>query len=143
MFVAFVLTSSYTANLASRLTSEQVTPVINGLGNYKVGYHGSFVASFLMDHLGVANKQLEQTLSERAFEEALSKGAKNGGVDAILDEIPYVWSFLSSRCGYSIVWFTYQSGGFGFVSFLPIYILLIIYKYYCFQMSNTHNYIFL
>ncbi|GLJ29244.1 hypothetical protein SUGI_0576900 [Cryptomeria japonica] len=115
LFVAFILTSSYTANLASRLTAEQITPLINGLGNYKVGYHGSYVGSFLRDNLGIAKKQLDPTLSPLAFEQALSKGAKNGDVDAILDEVPYVRAFLSGRCGYSIVGRRYPNGGFGFV----------------------------
>ncbi|XP_059077835.1 glutamate receptor 2.9 isoform X2 [Cryptomeria japonica] len=115
LFVALVLTSSYTANLSSRLTAQQITPLINGLGNYKLGYHGSCAGSFLRDKLGMAEKQLDQTSSPRAYEEALSKGAKNGGVDAIIDEIPYVRAFLSGRCGYSMVGRTYRNGGFGFV----------------------------
>ncbi|GLJ29236.1 hypothetical protein SUGI_0576750 [Cryptomeria japonica] len=59
---------------------------------------------------------------KQAYEEALSKGAlKNGGVDAILDELPYVRAFLSGRCGYSMVGRTYHRGGFGFVSSLWIH----------------------
>ncbi|GLJ29256.1 hypothetical protein SUGI_0577040 [Cryptomeria japonica] len=111
----FLLTASYTANLSSLLTTQQIAPLVNGIGDYKLGYHSSFVGSFLRDKLGIAAKQLGQTSSPQAYEEALSKGAKNGGVDAILDEIPYVRAFLSGRCGYSMVGRTYPSGGFGFV----------------------------
>ncbi|GLJ29237.1 hypothetical protein SUGI_0576760 [Cryptomeria japonica] len=115
LFVAMVLTSSYTANLTSRLTTQQITPLINNFGDHKVGYHSSYVGSFLTNHFGVAQKQLALTSSEKAYEEALSNGAKNGGVDAILDELPYVRAFLSGRCGYSMVGRTYHRGGFGFV----------------------------
>ncbi|GLJ29277.1 hypothetical protein SUGI_0577320 [Cryptomeria japonica] len=115
LFVAFVLTSSYTANLASRLTTQQITPIVNVYGHYKLGYRSSYVGRFLTHDSGVANINLEPYSSRKAYKEALSKGAKNGGVDAILDEVPFVRAFLSSECGYSMVGTTYQSGGFGFV----------------------------
>ncbi|GLJ29243.1 hypothetical protein SUGI_0576850 [Cryptomeria japonica] len=114
LFVVFVLTSSYTANFASRLTAQQITPHINS-GDYKVGYRSSYVGTILNHDSGLAKINTKPFSSRKAYEEALTKGAKNGGVDAILVEIPFVRAFLSGQCGYSMVGTTYQSGGYGFV----------------------------
>ncbi|PIN07943.1 hypothetical protein CDL12_19475 [Handroanthus impetiginosus] len=49
------------------------------------------------------------------YDEALSKGSKNGGVAAIVDELPYIRLFLAKYCHkYTIVGPTYRTAGFGF-----------------------------
>ncbi|KAH9316693.1 hypothetical protein KI387_025320, partial [Taxus chinensis] len=115
LIVVLVLTSSYTASLTSRLTVQKIKTVL-GTDEYAVGYiKGSFAGDILSQNLGIADKNLKPFSSRETYEEILSKGSKNGGVDAIFDAIPYVRAFLSGRCDYSMVGRRYKSGGFGFV----------------------------
>ncbi|KAH9317028.1 hypothetical protein KI387_018797, partial [Taxus chinensis] len=114
LFVVLVLTSSYTASLTSRLTVQKIKTVMGG--DYAVGYkREAFVGDFLNHDLGMTHKILRPFSSRDTYLEDLLKGRKNGGVDAIFDEIPYVRAFLSGRCDYSMVGRRYKSGGFGFV----------------------------
>lgn len=127
VFVVLVLTSSYTANLTSMLTVEQLQPNINDIsdliknGEY-VGYQtGSFVSGFLVSkEIGISKQRNYTTLEE--FDDALSKGSRNGGVAAIVDELPYLRLFLSKYCNkYTMIGPTYPTSGLGFVS--PIFSL--------------------
>ncbi|KAL1538009.1 glutamate receptor 2.7-like [Salvia divinorum] len=116
VFVVLVLTSSYTANLTSMLTVEQLSPEINA-GDC-VGYQkGSFVRGFLTDvmHFDESNLRNYSTLEQ--FDEALSKGCSNGGVDAIYDEMPYIDLLLSkskNSHNYKMIGPTYSTSGLGF-----------------------------
>ena len=48
---------------------------------------------------------------------ALSKGGQNGGVAALVLDVPYIKLFLAKYCkGYTMVGPIYKSEGFGFVS---------------------------
>ncbi|KAI5414886.1 hypothetical protein KIW84_040373 [Lathyrus oleraceus] len=88
LLLAFVLMQSYTANLTSILTIDQLQPSfmdVNDLrnGNHSVGY------------------QL---------------GSENGGVTAIFGEVPYLNVFIQKvKSNYVITGPTYRTGGFGFV----------------------------
>ncbi|XP_010259753.1 PREDICTED: glutamate receptor 2.8-like [Nelumbo nucifera] len=121
VFVVLVLTSSYTASLTSMLTVEQLQPTITDLkdiiknGEY-IGYQkGSFVAG-LMESLKVDRSKLKSYSSVEEFHEALSRGSRNGGVSAIVDEIPFVKLFLAKYCKkYTVVGRTYKIAGYGFV----------------------------
>ncbi|KAL1539478.1 glutamate receptor 2.8-like [Salvia divinorum] len=54
-----------------------------------------------------------RTLAE--YDGALSKGSRNGGVAAIVDELPYIRLLLSKYCGkYTMIGPIYQTSGFGF-----------------------------
>ncbi|XP_078150485.1 glutamate receptor 2.5-like [Carex rostrata] len=49
------------------------------------------------------------------FAGALDKGSANGGVAAIVDEIPYIKLFLAKNCkSYTMVGSIYKTAGFGF-----------------------------
>ncbi|OWM75201.1 hypothetical protein CDL15_Pgr023722 [Punica granatum] len=49
------------------------------------------------------------------FQDALTKGTGNGGVDAIFNEIPYLKLYLAKYCNmYTVVGPTYKTDGFGF-----------------------------
>ncbi|XP_019193278.1 PREDICTED: glutamate receptor 2.1-like isoform X4 [Ipomoea nil] len=119
VFVVLVLTSSYTASLTSMLTVQQLQPTVTDVkdlimnGEY-IGYqYGSFVADMLQNKFGSTKIRNYSTLEE--YDEALSKGSRNGGVSAIMDELPYLRLFLAKYCGkYTIVGPTYKSAGFGF-----------------------------
>lgn len=76
--------------------------------------------------------------SMKEYDDALSRGCKNGGVDVIFDEIPYVKLFLHK---YGSKYQTISSkmdgtatGGFGFVS-----LLISIIHYYVMFMIQYFN----
>ncbi|TKW19781.1 hypothetical protein SEVIR_4G042300v4 [Setaria viridis] len=99
-FAVLVLVQSYTANLSSILTAKRLRPSVTGLdqlvrnGDY-IGYQdGAFVRSFLIKQ-GAKEKKLKPYNNQAEYAEALRKGSKNGGVSAIVDEIPYLTYFLS------------------------------------------------
>ncbi|MCE3215992.1 hypothetical protein HAX54_004302, partial [Datura stramonium] len=120
VFVVLVLTSSYTASLTSMLTAQKLQPSITDLndliknGEY-VGYQkGSFVIGVLKGMRFDSSKfRSYSTLEE--YNDALSRGSKNGGVGAIVDELPYLRLFLNKYCRkYIMVGPTYKTAGFGF-----------------------------
>ncbi|WMV34960.1 hypothetical protein MTR67_028345 [Solanum verrucosum] len=120
VFVVLVLTSSYTASLTSMLTAQKLQPTVTDLndliknGEY-VGYQkGSFVKDVLKGMQFDSSKfRSYSTLEE--YNDALSRGSKNGGVGAIVDELPYLRLFLNKYCRkYTMVGPTYKTAGFGF-----------------------------
>lgn len=130
LFTAYILMQSYTANLSSILTVDQLTPSPNkpACAGYQVG---SFVQEFLLS-LNFNESKLHSYSSMTEYDDALSKGCKNGGVDAIFDEIPYIKLFLHKYGSkYKMVGTTYNTEGFGFVS-LPIFLFGIL-SIYLFQ----------
>ncbi|XP_060672814.1 glutamate receptor 2.8-like [Ziziphus jujuba] len=120
VFVILIITQSYTASLATILTVQRMQPLfadINELrmNNY-VGYRkNSYVRDLLTGQLNFNESRLKSYVSLEEFHQALSKGSKNGGVDAIIDEIPFFKLFLSKYCsGYTMAGPIYKSDGFGF-----------------------------
>ncbi|XP_070033885.1 glutamate receptor 2.8-like [Nicotiana tomentosiformis] len=120
VFVVLVLTSSYTANLTSMLTVQQLQPTITNLndlitnGEY-VGYQeGSFVKDVLK-RMNFDSSKFRSYSTLEEYNDALSSGSKNGGVGAIVDELPYLRLFLNKYCKkYIMVGPTYKAAGFGF-----------------------------
>ncbi|PHU14980.1 hypothetical protein BC332_16185 [Capsicum chinense] len=121
VFVVLVLTSSYTASLTSMLTVQQLQPTITDLndliknGEY-VGYQeGSFVKDVLK-HMKFDSSKLRNYSTLEDYNDVLSRGSKNGGIGAIIDELPYLRLFLNKYCRkYIMVGQTYKTAGFGFV----------------------------
>lgn len=120
MFMAFILMQSYTANLSAILTVDQLKFAFSD--NYYIGYQeGSFMKTFLMKQMHISESKLRKYTSAEEFDKAMSLGSKNGGIDAIFDEIPYMKIFLNKYDSkYKMVGPTYRTGGFGFVSFLKL-----------------------
>ncbi|MCD7470995.1 hypothetical protein HAX54_011252 [Datura stramonium] len=120
VFVVLVLTSSYTASLTSMLTTQKLQPSITDLndliknGEY-VGYQeGSFVKDVLK-RMKFDSSKLRSYSTLEDYNDALSRGSKNGGVGAIVDELPYLKLFLNKYCKkYIMVGPTYKAAGFGF-----------------------------
>ncbi|KAJ4813620.1 Glutamate receptor [Rhynchospora pubera] len=118
-FVLLVLTSSYTASLTSMLTVQQLQPTVTDIhdlqknGEY-VGYpRGSFVEGLLQELK--FDKSRMRAYQPDEFAEALDKGSANGGVAAIVHEIPYIKLFLAKNCkSYTMVGPIYKTAGFGF-----------------------------
>ncbi|XP_051150538.1 glutamate receptor 2.7-like [Andrographis paniculata] len=114
LFMAFIIMQSYTANLSAILTLDQLKFAFSD--NYNIGWQeGSIMTEFLIKHLRIERSRLKSYSSPKEYHEAMSKGTKNGGIDAIFDEIPYMRIFLHKYDSqYKIFGPTYRTGGFGF-----------------------------
>ncbi|KAG8093764.1 hypothetical protein GUJ93_ZPchr0012g19879 [Zizania palustris] len=122
-FVVLVLVQSYTASLSSILTAKRLRPAVTDLDQLLfdddyVGYQDiSFVRSLLINH-GFSETRLRPYRKKQEYAEALRKGSKNGGVSAIVEEIPYITSFLSDpqyKQDFQMLNRIYKTPGFGFV----------------------------
>ncbi|KAL2243127.1 UNVERIFIED_CONTAM: Glutamate receptor 2.7 [Sesamum indicum] len=118
--VVLVLTSSYTANLTSMLTIQQLHPTITDLRDLSkngdfVGYQvGSYVRGFLQS-MNFEDSKLRSYSTLEDYDDALSRGSRNGGVAAIVDELPYLRLFLDKYSHkYTMVGPTNKTAGFGF-----------------------------
>ncbi|CAN4100039.1 unnamed protein product [Withania somnifera] len=102
------------------LTVQQLQPTITDLndliknGEY-VGYQkGSFVKDVLK-HMKFDSSKFRSFSTLEEYNDALSRGSKNGGVGAVVDELPYLRLFLNKYCRkYVMVGPTYKAAGFGF-----------------------------
>ncbi|KAG8380246.1 hypothetical protein BUALT_Bualt07G0173300 [Buddleja alternifolia] len=99
---------------------QQLQPTITDMNDLirsreYVGYQdGSFVSGFLKS-LKLDSSKLKNYSTFEEYDEALSKGSRNGGVAAIVDEVPYLRLFLAKYCHkYIMVGPTYKTAGFGF-----------------------------
>lgn len=85
IFVVLILTSSYTASLASMLTVQQMQPTIRDINELlkkgeNVGYQkGSFVLA-LLKQLNFDESKLKAYTSPEECDEVFSKGTANGGL---------------------------------------------------------------
>ena len=122
IFVVLVLTSSYTASLASMLTVQKLQPTLTSISELKarrdnVGYQdGSFVVDMLKD-MGFVGDKLKKYTNFQEYVNGLSVGTTKNGVSAIVDEVPYLKMLQAKNCNkYVMVGPTYKTAGFGFVS---------------------------
>ncbi|XP_023742445.1 glutamate receptor 2.8 [Lactuca sativa] len=120
IFVVLVLTSSYTASLASMLTVQKLQPTLMNMSELKargdyVGYQdGSFVVNMLKD-MGFHGDKLKKYSNFKEYANALSNGSTKNGVSAIVDEVPYLKMLQAKNCNkYVMVGPTYKTAGFGF-----------------------------
>ncbi|TVU40189.1 hypothetical protein EJB05_13640 [Eragrostis curvula] len=119
LFVVLIINSSYTASLTSILTVQQLSTGIQGLdsllsSDQPIGYQvGSFAKSYMMQELGVPEWRLRE-LAISDYATSLQRGPSNGGVAAIVDELPYVELFLSTNCQFRTVGQEFTKGGWGF-----------------------------
>ena len=116
LFVVLVLVSSYTATLSSLLTVEQIQ-LASKRGS--IGYPSR--SHINGDLRNLSSKDITLFSSREDNADALTRGSKNGGVDAIVDEIPYIKEFLELYpSGYSMTVSETITNGFGFVSLFTI-----------------------
>ncbi|KAG0515686.1 hypothetical protein BDA96_10G300500 [Sorghum bicolor] len=128
MFVVLIITSSYTASLTSILTVQQLATGITGLdslisSSLPIGYQtGKFTKKYLMINLNIPESRLVHLNTIQEYADALTRGPKNGGVAAIIDEKPYIDIFLSHYCNFKIVGqqFTREGWGFAFQKESPL-----------------------
>ncbi|KAL6873798.1 hypothetical protein ACP4OV_013880 [Aristida adscensionis] len=120
LFVVLIINSSYTASLTSILTVQQLATGITGLDNLissalPIGYQaGKFTRNYLIEELNIPESRLVPLNTIQEYADALNRGPKDGGVAAIVDEMPYVEIFLSSHCNFRIVGQEFTKEGWGF-----------------------------
>ncbi|KAI9177393.1 hypothetical protein LWI28_014657 [Acer negundo] len=117
VFVVLILTSSYTATLTSMITVQHIQ--LNSKENY-IGYRSDNSpitnTKGVISNLNFKNTNLKSFTSTDDYANALSRGIENGGVSAIIDEIPYIKVFLSKySADYSMVKTIPNTNGFAFV----------------------------
>ncbi|TYH62225.1 hypothetical protein ES332_D07G104900v1 [Gossypium tomentosum] len=88
MFVVFILGSNYTATLTSMMTVQQIEfnsgkSIIGATGPVSQGAIGN------LNFPNLHSKSIRLTSLEE-YAKALSEGGKNGGVTAIIEEMPYI-----------------------------------------------------
>ncbi|CAL2233610.1 unnamed protein product [Prunus armeniaca] len=121
VFVVLVLTQSYTANLASLLTVEQLQPTVTDIKDLlrngdNVGYIENTFVCEILKQLGFDNSKLKPIKTMEACDEALSKGSAKGGIAAVVDEIPNMKLFVAKYCSkYTMIGPIFKTDGFAFV----------------------------
>ncbi|XP_065041947.1 glutamate receptor 3.5-like [Musa acuminata AAA Group] len=120
MFVVLIINSSYTANLTSILTVQQLSSRIAGIdtlmsGSDPIGYQvGSFSKNYMIEELNIDESRLVPLNDPDEYARALDLGPRGGGVAAIVDELPYIEVFLSDNCKYITVGQEFTKSGWGF-----------------------------
>ncbi|GMI98607.1 ARABIDOPSIS THALIANA GLUTAMATE RECEPTOR 1.3, glutamate receptor 1.3 [Hibiscus trionum] len=111
VFAVLVITSSYTATLASVLTVQQIR-----LSSREEYVGSQSLVPEAIRNLKHENPRRMQYRSPEEYDDALRRGSKNGGVSAIIDEIPYLKLFLAKYpADYTMIKSKATSAGFGFV----------------------------
>ncbi|XP_020593976.1 glutamate receptor 3.7-like isoform X2 [Phalaenopsis equestris] len=83
--------------------------------NDPIGYQeGSFALGYMANSLKIPRSRLISYRTPDDYAEALWRGPKNGGVAAIVDELPYIEIFLETRSGFGIVGQPFTRSGWGF-----------------------------
>ncbi|KAF3442449.1 hypothetical protein FNV43_RR16365 [Rhamnella rubrinervis] len=118
LFMALVITQTYTANLASMLTLQRLEPTFSDIGvlrssSAKIGYcRGSFVQRYLNEVLRFNLNNIKNFSSPDDYAKAL----RNKEIAAAFLEVPMAKLFLAKYCkGFIRVGPTYKVGGFGYV----------------------------
>lgn len=121
-FIVLVLTQSYTASLASLLTTQQLNPTITSMRSLlergeTVGYQRTSFIYGKLREVGFPQSHLVPFDTAEECDGLLSNGTKKGGVSAAFLEIPYLKIFLGQYCqDYKMVEEPFNVDGFGFVS---------------------------
>ncbi|CAN8314994.1 unnamed protein product [Cochlearia groenlandica] len=119
-FILLVLIQSYTASLASLLTSQQLHPTRTNMRSLldrgdTVGYQRtSFIYGKLKD-VGFSESSLIPFDTEEECDELLRKGTEKGGISGAFLGLPYLRLFLGQYCTYKMVEESFNVDGFGFV----------------------------
>ncbi|CAN8320950.1 unnamed protein product [Cochlearia groenlandica] len=120
-FLVLVLIQSYTASLASLLTSQQLYPTVTNINSLlakgePVGFQrSSFILRRLIES-GFSEANLRSYGSPQDCDGLLSKGPSKGGIAAVFMEVPYIRLFLGQYCNkYKMVQTPFKVDGLGFV----------------------------
>ncbi|CAA7033010.1 unnamed protein product [Microthlaspi erraticum] len=120
-FIVLVLTQSYTASLASLLTTQQLNPTITSMRSLlergeTVGYQRTSFIHGKLREVGFPESHLVPFDTAEECDGLLSNGTKKGGFSAAFLEVPYLKIFLGQYCqDYKMVEEPFNVDGFGFV----------------------------
>uniref|UniRef100_A0A2N9I5U7 Glutamate receptor n=1 Tax=Fagus sylvatica TaxID=28930 RepID=A0A2N9I5U7_FAGSY len=116
LFVALVIMQTYTANLTSILTVQQLEPTVDDIetlqnSNAIVGYSSaSFVGKYLVEVLRFNPKNIKTYTSPDEY----ARDLENREIEAVFLEVPVAKLFLARYCkGFTIAGPVYKVGGFG------------------------------
>lgn len=119
LFVVWILTSSYTANLSSMLTVQRLQPTTADIdwlrnSNSKIGCdNDSFVKAYMIDVIKFKSENIITVQSEDNYTGLFERKE----IAAAFLELPYEKVFINKYCkAYTSIRPTYRFGGFGFVS---------------------------
>ncbi|XP_058197512.1 glutamate receptor 3.5-like [Rhododendron vialii] len=109
LFLALVLTSSYTANLTSMLTVSRLQP--KQWSPKTVGCdENAFMPKYIRDELNFTN------IITIKDEDEYQARFKNGNISAAFLENPYAKAFVNTYCrNFTLIPTKYSFGGFGFI----------------------------
>ncbi|KAK1370738.1 hypothetical protein POM88_036830 [Heracleum sosnowskyi] len=117
LFVALILTQSYTSILSSMLTAQRLAPATKDVATLKkmnatVGYcRESFLKSYMINALGFESANIKKYSSTNDYAKAL----KTGEIAGIFLEVPSAKVFLSQYCKSFIrTEKIFKVGGYGF-----------------------------
>ncbi|KAK7402035.1 hypothetical protein VNO78_13980 [Psophocarpus tetragonolobus] len=121
LFVVLIINSSYTASLTSILTVQQLSSQIEGIDSLisstqPIGIQeGSFARKYLTEELNIQPSRIVTLKNMEAYIDALERGPKDGGVMAVVDELPYIEVLMSSTsCKFRTVGQEFTKSGWGF-----------------------------
>ncbi|XP_014502278.1 glutamate receptor 3.4 isoform X2 [Vigna radiata var. radiata] len=121
LFVVLIINSSYTASLTSILTVQQLSSQIEGIdslisSNQPIGIQeGSFARKYLTEELNIQPSRIVTLKNMEAYIDALERGPKDGGVVAVVDELPYIEILMSNtNCKFRTVGQEFTKSGWGF-----------------------------
>ncbi|XP_027346597.1 glutamate receptor 3.4-like isoform X2 [Abrus precatorius] len=121
LFVVLIINSSYTASLTSILTVQQLSSQIEGIdslisGTQPIGIQdGSFARKYLIDDLNIAESRIVTLKNMEEYIDALQRGPNDGGVVAVVDELPYIEVLMSrTDCKFRTVGREFTKSGWGF-----------------------------
>ncbi|KAK1428538.1 hypothetical protein QVD17_17373 [Tagetes erecta] len=113
LFIVLIIVTCYNAALSSMLTVQQIQLTQKGID---IGYHaGSFVEGVIVNNSNFKDPSLKPYTSIAEYAKALVGGSKEGGVVAIMDELPYIKLFLAKYGSpYRLISYEPTTNGFGF-----------------------------
>ncbi|KAF1884820.1 hypothetical protein Lal_00028707 [Lupinus albus] len=121
LFVVLIINSSYTASLTSILTVQQLSSQIEGIDSLisstqPIGIQdGSFARKYLVEELRIPESRIVTLKNMQGYIDALQRGPKHGGVVAVVDELPYIETLMSSTdCKFRTVGQEFTKSGWGF-----------------------------
>ena len=149
LVAVLIFTSSYTASLSSIIIAQQQqqqTPIIRSFQDLQnsqlhIGcQEGSFTLDYLKNRLHISSNRLIQLDTDKQYVDALNLNE----VAAIIDESPYIETFLTSLgCDYTIVDSNIvYFGGFSFVSIVYLIVAchLVLFFNACHNNDTTNTY---
>ncbi|XLR41242.1 hypothetical protein S83_025902 [Arachis hypogaea] len=112
LWVVLIINSNYTASLTSIIVG--IDSLISSTQPIGI-QEGSFARKYLINELKISPSRIVTLKDQDACLNALQRRPKDGGVMAIVDELPYIQLFMSNtNCQFRIVGQEFTKSGWGF-----------------------------